>query len=68
MTNQVIPAEAVEAVVTQIRPRATETFVCPCGSQWLSLHYRMDVDGRIIERSGVATCDGGCGRKHEVTK
>ncbi len=54
--------------VIQIRPRASETFVCPCGSQWFSMHYRMDVDGRIIERSGAATCDGDCGRKHKVSK
>jgi hypothetical protein len=54
--------------VTEIRPRVTETFVCPCGSQWFSLHYRMDVNGKIIERSGMATCDGDCGRKHQVTK
>ena len=64
-----IPDEAVEAAatVTQIRPRATDTHVCPCGSQWFSMHYRMDTSGRIIERSKVATCDG-CDRKHEVIK
>jgi hypothetical protein len=53
--------------VTEIRPRARETHVCTCGSQWFSMHYRMDVNGKIIERSGVATCDG-CDRKHEVRK
>ena len=53
--------------VREIRPKASETHVCPCGSQWFSMHYRMDVHGRIIERSAVATCDGeGCGRQHEV--
>jgi hypothetical protein len=53
--------------VVDIRPRASETFMCPCGSQWFSMHYRMDTAGRIIERSGVATCDGGCGRQHHVS-
>lgn len=55
MTEQVVP----------IRLRVDETFVCPCGSQWFSLHYRMSVEGKALERSAVANCDE-CHRKHRV--
>lgn len=54
--------------VTQIRPRASETFVCPCGSQWFNRAYRMDQAGKTIEAAEYMECAGGCGRKHKLAK
>lgn len=55
----------MNAEVVPIRPRVQETFVCPCGSQWFSIHKRMSVEGKTLETGPVANCDG-CDRKHHV--
>jgi len=55
----------MSARVIQIRPKAAETFVCPCGSQWFTRAHRFDKDGRCIESAGHMKCDG-CDRKHRI--
>ena len=54
------------ASVTQIRPRASETFGCPCGSQWFTRAYRVDEAGKTIEAAGYMECAAACGRKHKL--
>lgn len=53
--------------IAQIRPRATETYVCPCGSQWFSRKFQFDSKGVQIAKEGHYECAGGCGRTHLPT-
>lgn len=53
----------MSADVVQIRPKASETFVCPCGSMWFAIQRRFSTEGRVIETKPVAECID-CGRKH----
>lgn len=55
----------MSADVIQIRTRATDTFVCPCGSQWFTRAHRFDVDGHCIESRNYMQCED-CDRKHKT--
>lgn len=55
----------MSADVIPIRPKATETFVCPCGSQWFTVARRYSVEGKEIERANEAHCQD-CDRKHHL--
>lgn len=57
--------QIMSADVREIRPGITETFVCPCGSQWFTRSHRFDRQGRCIESADHMQCDG-CDRKHRI--
>jgi hypothetical protein len=53
------------AEVHEIRPRASETHVCACGSQWFLIAKRFSKEGKSLETREEAVCES-CGRKHHV--
>ena len=53
--------------VTELRPKASTTFVCPCGSQWFTRKFQFDSNGIQIAKEDHFECADGCGRKHLPT-
>ena len=53
--------------IAELRPRARDTFVCACGSQWFTRKFQFDSNGVQIGKSEYYECADECGRKHLPT-